>query len=443
MRLLTCLFLCLSALAVPVYADDQRPPNIVFMFADDLGYGDLGCYGHPYMQTPNLDRLAEQGTRFTQAYVTGITCNPSRTGYMTGKFPASFARYTADFGFGKRITITELLKEKGYATGHFGKWHIGPVKKNGTYGIDRIASGKRSAELGRDAGLYGEAINFIRENKDKPFYINVWGHITHYPVNPPAHFAERFKDETVDLDKFGPTMQEKYRNVKQLGKDFDAGMRNYLGDVASLDDMVGQLLKALDEEGLADNTIVVFSSDHGAAPVKLNKKDVDNDPDFSANMLGSAGPFRGGKHTTLEGGVRVPFIIRWPGKVPANKVDEDSVISGIDWLPTLCSIAGIEIDADDFDGEDVSAAWLGKQAHERVKPLFWRNSAKGAAITMRMGQWKLFFARKGREVQLFDLNEDPLEQDDLAEQHPKVVKQMREQAEAWAATLPKDYKKLK
>ena len=105
---------------------NDSPPNIVFMFADDLGYGDLGCYGHPYAKTPALDRLASQGTRFTQFYVTGVTCNPSRTGLMTRLFPARFAKYAADFGFGDRLTITELLKRKGYKTGHFGKWHIGP-----------------------------------------------------------------------------------------------------------------------------------------------------------------------------------------------------------------------------------------------------------------------------------------------------------------------------
>ena len=118
-------------------------PNIIFIFADDLGYGDLACYGHPYAKTPALDQLAKEGTRFTQAYVTGVTCCPSRTGMMTGKFPGTFAKYMSDHGFGDRVTITELLKRNGYRTGHFGKWHIGPETKNGTYGID-VINGKDS-----------------------------------------------------------------------------------------------------------------------------------------------------------------------------------------------------------------------------------------------------------------------------------------------------------
>lgn len=445
-RILTGVILGLIVLATPALAEDDRLPNIVFLFADDLGYGDLACYGHPCAKTPNLDRLASQGTRFTQAYVTGITCCPSRTGYMTGKFPASFKKYPADYGFGNRITITELLKEKGYATGHFGKWHMGPVKDEGTYGIDRIAGGKKSSELGRDAGLYEEAIKFIRQNKDKPFYVNVWGHITHYPVNPPQHFADRFKDITVDPDDFGQTMQEKFKNVRSLGKDVDTGMRNYLGDVMSMDDAVGRLMMTLDKLGLSDNTIVVFSSDHGAAPVKLNKSESgkEKNPQFSANMLGSPGPHRGGKHTTLEGGVRVPFIIRWPGKVPSDRVDTDSVISGIDWLPTLCSIAGITIDIDDFDGEDVSAAWLGKQAHERTKPLLWRNSVAKGAIAVRHGPWKLYIPkRRGDTAELYDVTQDLAERHNVAGEHPQIVKDLRAKARAWARKLPEKYFKKK
>ena len=134
--LLACLLLI--APSTGTQAADERPPNIVFMFADDLGYGDLGCYGHPYAKTPVLDQLAKEGTRFTQFYVTGVTCNPSRTGLMTGLYPARFPKYAADFGFGDRTTITELLKKRGYRTGHFGKWHIGPDDSDGTYGIDSV-----------------------------------------------------------------------------------------------------------------------------------------------------------------------------------------------------------------------------------------------------------------------------------------------------------------
>ena len=167
------LFACLmvSAFSARTQAADVRPPNIVFMFADDLGYGDLGCYGHPYTRTPAIDQLAKEGTRFTQFYVTGVTCNPSRTGLMTGLFPARFPKYAADFGFGDRVAITQMLNKRGYRTGHFGKWHIGPDDSDGTYGIDHIKTiGKsRGRSAGRDDDLYSAAIDFIRENKDGPF----------------------------------------------------------------------------------------------------------------------------------------------------------------------------------------------------------------------------------------------------------------------------------
>jgi N-acetylgalactosamine-6-sulfatase len=166
------------------------------MFADDLGYGDLHCYGHPYAKIPVLDQLANEGTRFTQFYATGVTCNPSRTGLMTGLFPARFPKYAADFGFGDRVTITELLKKRGYATGHFGKWHIRPDDSNGSYGIDTVQTIGKSREesAGRDDDLYSAAIEFIRENKDRPFYVNVWGHATHFPVNAPDNLVDAFRD---------------------------------------------------------------------------------------------------------------------------------------------------------------------------------------------------------------------------------------------------------
>ena len=196
----------LTLFACVAQAADDRPPNVVFLFADDLGYGDLGCYGHPYAKTPALDQLAKEGTRFTQFYVTGVTCNPSRTGLMTGLFPARFPKYAADFGFGDRTTITELLKQRGYKTGHFGKWHIGPkeTEVDGTYGIDtvKVIGKSRDEEAGRDDDLYSAAIDFIKDHKDSPFYINVWGHATHFPVDTPDSLVAEFNDTKVDRDDF-------------------------------------------------------------------------------------------------------------------------------------------------------------------------------------------------------------------------------------------------
>jgi len=438
--LLACLLLI--ALSTWAQAAGDRPPNIVFMFADDLGYGDLGCYGHPYAKTPVLDQLAKEGTRFTQFYVTGVTCNPSRTGLMTGLFPARFPKYAADFGFGDRTTITELLKKRGYRTGHFGKWHIGPNDGDGTYGIDTVRTiGKsRDRSTGRDDDLYSAAIDFIRDNKDKPFYVNVWGHATHFPVNTPAELAGQFKDITVNRKDFSPTMQHKFEECLKIGGDLDESMRQYLGDVYQIDLNVGRILKALDELGLKDNTIVVFSSDHGPAPVILGKKGA---REFSQNMLGYAGQFRGGKHEQYEGGTRVPFIIRWPDKVKAGRVDTANICSFIDWLPTLCAIAGIDELPSDLDGEDITDAWLGAD-RQRTKPLFWKVSSTGSAPAIRDGKWKLHLNRKrDKEVELYDLSIDPGESKNVAAENPEVVARLRKQLRAWVAELPTHYEKTK
>ncbi|WP_182864732.1 sulfatase family protein [Rhodopirellula sp. JC639] len=434
--------LLVISLSAGTQAANDRPPNIVFMFADDLGYGDLGCYGHPYAKTPVLDQLAEEGTRFTQFYVTGVTCNPSRTGLMTGLFPARFPKYAADFGFGGRLTITELLKERGYRTGHFGKWHIGPDDSDGTYGIDTVKTiGKsRDRSAGRDTDLYSAAIEFIRENKNEPFYVNVWGHATHFPVNTPAELADQFKDVTVDRKDFSPTMQHKFDECLKIGGNLDESMRQYLGDVYQIDLNVGRILKVLDELGLRENTIVVFSSDHGPAPVILGKKGA---REFSNNMLGYAGKFRGGKHEQYEGGTRVPFIIRWPDKVKADRVDTTNVCSFVDWLPTLCSIAGIEELPSQLDGEDVSDIWLGGD-RQRTKPLFWKSSSTGSTPAIRVGKWKLHLPRKQRDrPELYDLSLDPSEGNNVAEAHPEVVGRLGKSLQAWVAELPANYEKAK
>ncbi|HEX3870312.1 MAG TPA: sulfatase-like hydrolase/transferase [Pirellulales bacterium] len=440
-----------------------RQPNIVFLFADDLGYGDLRCYGHPYARTPNLDQLAHDGTRFEQFHVTGVTCNPSRTGFMTSKWPASYRLYPADHGFGDQVTVTELLKKQGYRTGHFGKWHIGPDTDPGTYAIDVVGAGKESDAhsdpRGRDASIYDEAIEFIKQNKDQPFYMNVWGHISHFPVNPPQEYVDKFNGKNGDAVKvkdsdFSDYGQQKFAEVRKAGFDVDECMRKYLAEVASLDDSVGRLLKTLDDLGLHENTIVVFSSDHGPAPISTagsakkddrakKKANPNRSADMRYNMLGYAGGLRGGKHTMYEGGVRVPFIVRWTGHVPAGRVDSTSVISGIDWLPTLCAIVGAPVDTTKFDGEDTSAAWLGSE-FQRTKPLLWKVSKNRSDLAILDGQWKLYskypYGAKG-DVELYNLSADPAERRNVAGDNPKVVKRLVSQVDTWNDTLPAKYVK--
>lgn len=417
----------------------EQKPNIVFFFADDLGFGDLACYGHPYAKTPNLDLLASEGTRFTQFYVTGVTCNPSRTGLMTGKFPARYKQYASYFGFGEQEAITSLLKKNGYATGHFGKWHIGPSETNGTYGIDEVQTiGKSKDEgSGRDDDLTSAAIEFIKKNAKNPFYVNIWGHSTHFPVTSAPKHAAEFIEVKVDRTDFSKTMQHKFDECKKIGGDLDKSMHQYLGDVFSLDANVGRVMKVIDELGIRENTILVFSSDHGPAPVLLGKEK--SHREHSKNMLGYAGEFRGGKHTQLEGGLRVPFIIRWPGKVKAGRVETESVCSFIDWLPTIAKITGIKDIPTGLDGEDISDIWLGK-SREREKALFWKVSSKSALPSMREGKWKLHFQKGG--VELYDLSSDPSESKNVAADFPQIVKDMSAKLKAWAAELPEDYEKM-
>lgn len=449
-----------AALAAVARADTSRP-NVVFILADDSGFADFGCQGHPYARTPNIDSLARDGTRFTQFYATGVTCCPTRTGLMTSRWPASYATYPANGGFAGRVTITELLKKSGYATGHFGKWHIGPENKAGTYGIDAVGSedetgGKRKAngERGRDAHIYDEAIKFIEQHKGGPFYMNVWSHISHHRIAPPESWVKKFAGLVVDESKFAPPMREKFELCKARGGDVSEHMGRYLADIASMDDDIGRLLQRLDELGLRSNTIVVFSSDQGPAPINANTeqdpearkrrnktpKDADGASDSRLDAMGYAGEFRGGKHGMLEGGVRVPWIVRWPDRVPAGRVDAKSVLSGADWLPTLCAIAGVKIDAKDFEGEDTSAAWLGA-THTRTKPLMWKTSSTGSSAGIREAQWKLVHPtrKNGGELELYDIVADPAEAHNVAAQHPDVVKQLSAKVEAWVATLPKEY----
>lgn len=438
---LSLLLLCGNAFAATTTG--QQKPNIIFLLADDLGCGDLHCYGHPYARTPNIDSLARDGTRFMQYHATGCTCCPARTGLMTSKFPATYPTYPANGGFANHVTITELLKKQGYATGHFGKWHIGPEQKPGTYGIDAIGAGEEEGgkkkkggdDRGRDAHIYDEAIKFIEQHKGGPFYVNVWGHIPHNPVNPVESLVKRWNGLKVTDGDFPAQMLPKFSDVRNAGGDVDDGMRRYLADIESLDDAVGRILKKLDQLGLRESTIVVFNSDQGADMTKAGNGGL------RFNQMGCNGPQRGGKHTNWQGGLDVPWIVRWPGQVPAGRTDAQSVISGADWLPTLCAIVGVKINATEFDGENTSAAWLGKSPHVRTKPLLWKTSSPGSESFIREGQWKLRHPTRKNdgELELYDITADPAESNNLAKQHPDIVKRLSTKVEAWVASLPKEY----
>ena len=419
---------------------DTTKPNIVFILADDLGWGDLAAYGHPYAKTPNIDKLAAEGKMFHRFYVTGSVCLTSRAGFMTSRSPATFVKPdTHKYGLQGRLTITALLNKNGYATGHFGKWNIGGKQESGTYGIDEVSPGKGPSRNinGRDAVLFAAALKFIEKKKDVPFYVNIWSHSVHHPVNPHPSLAAVFKDIDVKREDLS---KSKFDRTERAGRSPNEGIAAYLGEVYALDKLVGRLLEKLDELGLRENTIVVFSSDNG--PKNISNRHLKQGDLRTWNNMGDTGGLRGGKHSPHEGGVRSPFLIRWPGHVPAGKVNTTSITSGLDWLPTLATIAGVSYDKDMFEGEDVSDIWKGSK-RSRKNPLFWSKVLSTRPIAMLQGDWKLHKRKRKKHkgekrISLYNLAENPEEDVDLADKYPKLVAKLKQKLEEWRSTLPNE-----
>ena len=422
-----------------------RQPNVIFILADDLGWGDLGCYGHPHIKTPRLDQLARQGTLFTQFYVNGSVCSPTRAAFMTGQFPARhrihghFSGQPQNQGRGmpnwldpSAPFLTRQLKQAGYATAHFGKWHLGSgegAPDPGAYGFDVYRSfngnGPKFKGQGdpyfraRSTGLFvDEAIRFIEAHRERPFYVNLWTLVPHAPLHPTDEQMEPYRRFSAGVVP--------YRGAEEI----------YYGTVTAMDAELGRLFDKLDELGLADNTIVVFSSDNGPEDIHIRNA--------GHSGVGTAGPFRGRKRSLYEGGVRVPFIVRWPGHVPAGKIDEDSVVSGVDFLPTLCELTGSRLPAGyRGDGEDTSDILKGT-SRPRQAPLMWEWRFRIAGypihhspmLSIRDGRWKLLLNPDRSRVELFDIPHDRMELNNVAAQHPEVVERLAKAALAWQATLP-------
>jgi len=429
-------------------ASAERPPNILFILCDDLGWGDLHCYGHPVIQTPNLDRLARQGTLFTQFYVNSPVCSPSRATFMTGRFPARFRihghfaapEHNASRGMPnwldpKAVTVTRLLQEAGYATAHFGKWHLGGgpgAPDPRAYGIDvhrtLNSSGPGYEKEQKDpyfraksTRLFVEdAIRFIKAHRDRPWFVNLWTLVPHATLHPTDEDMKPYR-------RLAPALRLPYKGALQI----------YYGTVTALDRDLGRLLERLDELGLAENTLVVFSSDNGPEDIHIRNA--------THSGVGSPGPFRGRKRSLYEGGVRMPFIVRWPGHVPAGRVETEAVVTAVDFLPTVCRIAGASVPSGvSLDGEDVTDVLLGA-SRPRKRPIFWewRFPIAGDAVhrspmlAVRDGPWKLLMNPDRSRLELYHIPSDPTEVDNRAADHPGVVARLSEAALAWQKTLPK------
>lgn len=446
-------------------ADAARKPNVIFLLTDDQGWGDAAGWGHPYYKTPNLDRITREGRRFGQFYVSNPVCSPSRAAFMTGRYPARLrihghfathalneARIMPDWLDPKVMTVTRQLQAAGYVTGHFGKWHLGSgpgAPEPGAYGVDKyvtlVSNGPQLREKdakpephwwGKSTGIIMDhAIAFLRENKDRPFYVNIWTLVPHATLDPTPEQLAVYKDldPRPDHPAFGKWTQDYYK----AARDLRSQMQVFGASITDLDTQVGRLLDALRELGLEENTILLFSSDNGPEDYHIRN---------AANAgVGSPGPHRGRKRSIYEGGVRQPLVVRWPGKIKAGIYDETSVVGAVDFLPTVCALTGAKLPADaKLDGEDVSDVLLRDQTRPRHGPLFWewRSTVFGnpdfipPPIAVRDGGWKLLTNRDRSRVELYDIPSDPAETTNLAAAHPEVVARLARLALDWKATLP-------
>jgi len=440
-----------------------RQPNVIFILTDDQGWGDGGFAGHPYVKTPHLDRLAREGSWFRQFYVAATVCSPSRAAFMTSQEPARHQIHghfaTAESNAARSMpnwldpdvtTLPDLLKTVGYATAHFGKWHLGggqDAPAPDEYGFDESKTVNSSGpSLGNESKspffraestrlIVDETIDFIRRHKDRPFYANVWTLLPHALLKPTPEQLAVYADLEPRADD--PAFSTWMRNYLGNAEDLRSQMRVFCASLTDLDTQIGRLLDALDEFGIADDTIIVFSSDNGPEDYRIRN---------AANAgVGSTGPLRGRKRSMYEGGIRTFGLVRWPGKVPAGRVDETSVMAAVDLLPTIATLAGAALpEGLAADGEDLSGLWCGRPT-VRKKPLHWEwlfgvqgteDGYMPPALAVRDGDWKLFVNHDGTGAELYRVPTDPGESHDVAATHPDIVKALTEKTIAWARSLP-------
>jgi arylsulfatase A-like enzyme len=418
---------CSLALSIPQPSPaGEKRPNIVVILSDDQGYADISCYDHPReVRTPHMDRLAREGIRLTSGYASCPVCAPTRAGLLTGRYQQRFGFYTAsDSRAGlptKEVTLADLLKKAGYRTGVVGKWHLGyeepyrPLRRgfDEFYGFlghgghdyfdlkrsDPIRSIYRNDRPIDDTGylthnLTREAVSFIKRHHERPFFLYLAYNAVHNPLQAPESQLKRFDTGNKKRD-------------------------TYLAMLACLDEGVGAVLDELKKTGVEENTLVVFLTDNGGAKAT------------SANN----GALRGFKHSVYEGGIRVPFLFRWPGHVPAGKVCDEPIICQ-DIFATALAAAGVKVPDDrPIDGKDVLPVLQGKRAGALHRALYWnwidKNSEKGWAV--REGKWKLLVDKRGKE--LYDLSADLGEKDNRIAEEPDVARRLLDRYRKWSAEM--------
>jgi arylsulfatase A-like enzyme len=436
------LLLAVVTIAV-VHAAAPSRPNLVFIFADDWGWGDLSCHGSTWLKTPHLDGLAREGIDFQQFNVLNPVCSPSRTAAMTGHFPARYSihqhfaapaqnheRGMPDWLDPKAPTLPRFLQEAGYRTGHFGKWHLTNRNTNGAptpsaYGIDESAvfNGGAGWPAAKVQDTAANTVAFIKAHLDHPFFINVWLHESHTPHSPTKESME-------------------------LWQHLDEQKQVYAAVITDGDNAVGRILDALKTAGVEQNTLVIFSTDNGPESTGKVKRPASTEADSGVTgydtyySVGETGGLRGRKRSLFEGGVRVPFIVRWPGHTPPSTKDETTVFTAVDLLPTLCAVAGVTPPASyRGDGENLLAAFNGKPT-TRTRPIFWEWRGNQTEpdwwprLAVRDGEWKLALSYDAQRVALHRFPADRAEALDVAKDHPEIVARLTKLALDWKASLP-------
>lgn len=410
-------------------------PNIVIIYSDDMGVGDLSCLNDGWVRTPNIDRMASQGVTLTNYYTASPVSSPSRVGLTTGMFPMRWGINTYlqtragnanceqfDYLDASAPSMAQILKDAGYRTAHIGKWHMGGGRdvKNAPqitrYGFDEYISTWESPDPAPEL----TAGNWIWGADDQ---IKRWNR-TEYFIDKTLDFMERHSGEPCFVNLWPDDMHSPYVpdvEAQEDNKNWDS-KEYFVKVLAEYDRQIGYFLDELDRRGLSENTIVIFTSDNGPGP---------SFDQIRTNHL------RGMKNSLYEGGIRMPFIVRWPGKVPAGMVDGTTVVCAVDMIPSLSAIAGAELPKDyRSDGEDMSRALLGKPV-ERNSDLMWsfghnehfnkpgKVYHQSPALAIRRGNWKMLVSPDGEAAELYDLSADPNETTDLSPAHPGLIAELK------------------
>ena len=445
--------LCLGCLLLGALSHAAPKPNFVIIFTDDQGYGDLSCFGGKHVHTPRIDQMAVEGQRLTSFYVAAPVCTPSRAGLMTGCYPKRIGMATgSDFAVllagdtkglnPEEITIAEVLKSAGYATAMFGKWHLGdqpeflptrqgfdeffglpyshdihPYHPNKKWNFPPLPllEGEKVIELDPDADLLTRrfterAVDFIARHKDEPFFLYVPHPMPHAPLHVSPAFYKKVPEGVAAKLTEEPkgTIDSKTRS--QL----------YPQTIHEIDWSVGRILDALKEHDIDDNTLVIFFSDNGPGGSKL----------------ATAGPLKGRKGSTFEGGMREPTVVRWPARIPAGG-ENDEIMSAMDLLPTFAALAGAEVPSDrTIDGKDVTEVLV--QGAATPHEAFFYHS-KNDLLAVRAGPWKLHF-KGGRPALLYDLSADIGEKKNVIAENRGVAKRLATLAAEFNREIEADHR---